>query len=356
MLQMKRITSQLLSKLMAINSLILILVIVIASISIKEYACFLVNHNHITGVSLTETLNGFLIKMIFIVFLASITLQFFSFKKMIQPINMLSNAAKSIQKGKIPPRIKHQTHGELGELINHFNEMTVTFSTVYERREEMLKDIAHELRTPLTNINGYLEALHNDVIEGNRELYGSLLEESLRITRIVHLLSELNSWEKDVFFLEKPFKTFDVKDILEESVTAFKLQLNEQFNSINIQIEPAIIVGHKDGLKQVFSNLITNLIDYDIGKKLSICGFSESDYYHIRFSHKGILIDPDRKELIFERFFRLEDSRSTKAEGAGLGLSITKKIIEAHNGKIDLSTDGYNHCFIIKIPINKEVK
>ena len=268
------------------------------------------------------------------------------------PLKVLTEATKNVQKGQMPSPIRLSVSGELGELVHHFNAMTKSLKTMEVNREEMLKDIAHELRTPLTNINGYLEALQGGVISGNKELFGSLLEESRRITRIVEVLTELHSWEPDGFFLEKPFQPVNVDEILSETLTAFHLPLNEQFEAISIKFTHAVIFGHRDGLKQVFFNLIQNMVDYDVGNNLSISGVTQKNSYLIKFEHQGLFIDPHKKNLIFERFYRLEESRSTRTDGAGLGLAIAKRIIEAHNGQIGLTTNGYNHCFWIKLPVN----
>ena len=230
--------------------------------------------------------------------------------------------------------------------------MTETLSVVQTRREEMLRDIAHELRTPLTNINGYLEALHNGVLTGDRELFGSLLEESRRITRIVDLISELDAWNKEVYFLEKQFEEVDMSEVLNESLAAFQLKLTGGFDSVHQDIESSTVFGHKDGLKQVISNLLQNIIDYDVGRLLSVEAKPSGSSYVLTFSHKGNYIDPDRKELIFERFYRLEESRSTKVEGAGLGLAIARSITQAHRGEIGLDTNGHDHSFWVRIPLH----
>jgi two-component system, OmpR family, sensor histidine kinase BaeS len=231
--------------------------------------------------------------------------------------------------------------------------MAQTLVSVQEQREEMLRDIAHELRTPLTNINGYLEALQNEVIEGEPELFGSLLEESRRITRIVELITELNFWSNGNYFLEKEFIGIEIKTLLTETLTTFQLKLADQIVDLDIQVEQATIVGNPDGLKQVFTNLLQNILDYNIGNQLSINGAMEGDHFKICFSHQGQRIDLDKKEKIFERFYRIEESRSTKADGAGLGLAIAKSIVTAHHGKIDLDTDGTNHIFSIELPVKK---
>jgi len=349
--RIKSMANLLLSKLVAVNSAVILLVIMLAGISVKDYACFLVNNEQVTGTQLVDTLNSFLVKVSVIAFVIAGMLHYFSVKRIVMPVKTIAVAANQIKEGKTPSKIDVRASGELGELVSNFNAMTETLSAVQMRREEMLRDIAHELRTPLTNINGYLEALHNGVLKGDQELFGSLLEESRRITRIVDLIAELDAWNKEVYFLEKQFEEIDIKQVMAESLTAFQLKLSNKFETVNQHIEHAPIFGHEDGLKQVMSNLIQNIIDYDMGGELSIKAKSDGKIYRVTFSHKGTYIEPEMKELIFERFYRLEESRSTKAEGAGLGLAIAKSIIDAHHGTIGLDTDGHHHSFWIRLPI-----
>lgn len=349
---MYRKLSNLLSKLVALNSLVILLVILLAGLSVKDYACYLVNSENVVGQDLIDTLNNFLWTAGTLAFIIVGLFHYFTVKNILKPIRKLSIAAKEIKEGNIPAKITSSTSGELQELIENFNSMAVTLYSVQEQREEMLRDIAHELRTPLTNINGYLEALQNEVISGDPELFGSLLEESRRITRIVELITELNSWNNGGYFLEKSFEEVEINKVVAECLTAFHLKLQSQFKEMQFNIEKACIFGHKDGLMQVFTNILQNILDYNSGDKLAINGTIKKNNYVITFTHVGQFIDPEKRNLIFERFYRLEESRSTKSDGAGLGLAIAKSIIHAHYGDIGLDTDGNNHMFWINIPLS----
>ncbi|RST77122.1 HAMP domain-containing histidine kinase [Siminovitchia acidinfaciens] len=344
--------SNLLSRLIALNSFVILLVILVAGISVKDYACFLVNSEQVTGQALVDTLNGFLWKVGIVVFIIVGLFHYFTVRKMMRPIKSLSAAAKLVREGSIPSNIDVRTSGEMKELIESFNSMTETLYAVQEQREEMLRDIAHELRTPLTNINGYLEALQNEVIEGDSELFGSLLEESQRITRIVEMITELNSWDDGNFFSDKEFHPVMVNEVLAKVVTTFQLKLENNFKNIDIHIEQAELLGNQDGLKQAITNILQNIIDYNTEETLTVNGSVENETYTIVFSHTGQFIDPEKKELIFERFYRLEQSRSTETGGAGLGLAITKSIIASHGGKVGIKTNGTCHTFWIKLPLN----
>ncbi|MBT2709449.1 HAMP domain-containing protein [Pseudomonas sp. ISL-84] len=348
--------SDLLSKLVALNSLVILLVILLAGFSVKDYACFLVNSEDVTGQDLVDTLNGFLWMVSIAAFVIAGLFHYFTVRKIVRPIRHLSLAAKEIKEGRAPGKVDAPSSGELKELTENFNSMAASLVSIQEKREEMLRDIAHELRTPLTNINGYLEALQNGVVEGDPELFGSLLEESRRITRIVELITELNSWNTGIYFMEKPIEPLAIDEVLTESLNAFRLKLDDSFENQQIHIEQALIMGNKDGLKQVFTNILQNTLDYNAGKELAIDASLTGSQYTITFSHTGQFIDPEKKDLIFERFYRLEESRSTKVNGAGLGLAIAKSIITAHKGDIDLKTDGSQHTFKIMLPAGSAEK
>lgn len=338
------------SKLVALNSLVILLVILLAALSVTDYACYLVNSQQVTGQEFVDTLNRFLWKVSILAFIVAGLFHYFTVKKIVGPIKHLTLAAKDIKEGKTPSKIESSATGELRELIENFNSMSETLSSVQEQREEMLKDIAHELRTPLTNINGYLEALQNKIIDGNPELFSSLLEESRRITRIVELITELNSWNNG-YFLEKHFEQVEINQVLSESLTAFHLKLQNQIKDMHFKVEDAEILGNKDGLMQVFTNMLQNILDYNTGTFLKINGEIKNNRYIITFTHCGQFIDPNKKAMIFERFYRLEESRSTKSDGAGLGLAISQSIITAHQGEIGLDTDGTHHTFWIDLPL-----
>lgn len=345
--------SNLLSRLVVLNFLVIILVILLAGFSVKNYACFLVNSEQTLGQEFVDTLNSFLWKASIWAFLIAGMFHYVTAKRLISPIRQLTAAAKNIKEGNPPSKVENASTGELKELIESFNSMAGTLHSVQERREEMLRDIAHELRTPLTNINGYLEALHNQVIDGTPELFGSLLEESRRISRIVELITELNAWSDGTLFLDRQIAPFEIDKAAEESLKAFQLKWQDKFKQTSFTFEESVITGNKDGIMQVLSNILQNIIDYNAGSSLEVKGIKSQNMYRISFTHTGLFIDPEKKDLVFERFYRMDASRSTKSDGAGLGLAIARSIIIAHKGKIGLDTDGHLHTFWVELPIKK---
>ena len=126
MRRIKSITSLLLSKLVAVNSVVILLVIMVAGISVKDYACFLVNQEQITGTQLVETLNSFLIKVSILAFITAGLVHYFSVRRIVKPVKSMAVAAHQIKEGKIPSKIDINSGGELGELVTNFNAMTET--------------------------------------------------------------------------------------------------------------------------------------------------------------------------------------------------------------------------------------
>lgn len=351
---LNKLKSNLLTRLVALNSLVVLLVILLAGLTLKDYTCYVVNTENVTGTALVDTLNWFLLKVSILAFLIAGIFHYITVKKIIGPLRELSTAANKIQQGKTPEKVNVSASGELRELVDNFNSMSESLRISGEKRDEMMKDIAHELRTPLTNINGYLEALKNEVIDGDPSLFGSLHEESSRITRIVELITELDNWNIENYFHKKNFKCLSIKNILHESVTFFRLKLEDRFANLTIELEDSMVSGNEDGLKQVFTNILQNILDYNTGDSLSITSLKgRNQEVIITFTHKGMYIDPLKKDLIFERFYRVEESRTTKSDGAGLGLAIAQRIIAAHKGNIGIDTEGTLHSFWIKIP-NKQ--
>lgn len=346
--------SNLLSRLVCLNILVTIMVILLAGYSVKNYACFLVNSEQTLGQHFTDTMNGFLWKMSLLAFIIATLFHYVTAKRIIRPIRQLTAAAKDIKNGLPFSKVNHAAAGEVKELVEAFNSMSETLHSIQDHREKMLRDIAHELRTPLTNMNGYLEALQNQVIEGSPELFGSLLEESRRISRIVELITELNAWKNGSLFLDREAGPLRIDKAAEESLTAFQLKLQDGFTQTSFAFDEAVIDGNKDGIMQVFNNLIQNILDYNIGDRLEMKGYKYPSSYKMTFTHTGLYIDPDKKELIFERFYRLDASRTTRTDGAGLGLAIAHSIIAAHNGKIGLQTDGHLHTFWFELPLSEK--
>ena len=308
------------------------------------------NTQNVSGHELSKILDGFLINVAILSFLTVGFIHYFFIIKLFHPLKKLTQASQNINRGVIPPVLSISRNDEIGKLTKSFNSMLHTLSSIQFKQETMLRDLAHELRTPLTNLNGYLEGLTTGLIKGERLIYQSLLDESNRITRLVEQITTFNAWQEDKGFLTAPFEVLSTKKMIDDSLQAFELKLKATLK-MNVSIEDVSVSGHEDGLKQVFYNILQNVVDYDVGGWLIIDGKVDQNYYNLRFKHEGQQIPKDKANEIFERFYRIDSSRRLNTEGGGLGLAIAREIIESHEGTIELVTDEYIHIFCVKLPI-----
>ncbi len=338
------------SQLTFLNTFIIAIVILLAGFTVKNYACTLVNQQEVTGGNLEALLNVYLLKVSALAFLLAGGVHFLFLKWMTKPLKRLTEATKQLKKGEHPEKLKKPFIYEVQELSESFNELSETTALIKEKQNRLLRDLSHELRTPLTNLTGYLEGLEKGIIEGDREIYRSLQEETERIERLLQQLIRINHWavEEGSFTLQK--EELLLHHLLQGRITSFQLKFLEKEIKVLSHLEPCSFIGNVDGMNQVFSNLLQNIVDYDRGKNVDIKGFVTENEYVIQFSHQGKKIPIEEKEFIFERFYRVDPSRSFVTEGAGLGLAIAKEIVQAHGGTLSLDTDGHFHSFEIRLP------
>lgn len=341
-------------KLMLINSLVVGIVIWIAGVSVKDFACLLVNQYNISDAGrnslFNQTMQFYLIRVgIFAVFIATM-FYYYLVKKLLLPLNHLTNSIKSMSQGQYEEPIEVTSYDEIGQLTDDFNHLIEKLKQVDELRKKMVNDIAHNLRTPLTNINGYLEALSNGVISGDEELYQSLHEESQHMINLVEQLHQLNVWES------RKISTLHTEELLieavvETSVKSFSLEFENKAITCEINLQSARIKGNRDGLRQVMDNLIKNAVNYNQGGWIKINGKTEGNMYRVDITNVGQSIPEGKEEKVFERFYRVTLPDNWESDGSGLGLAIVKEIIELHGGWVGLNSKENKHTFWFTVPL-----
>ncbi|MDM5317875.1 HAMP domain-containing protein [Fictibacillus sp. b24] len=335
-------------KLALINAMALGAVVLWSGSAIKDYACLLVNDYEINGPILNSELHIYFLQISIIAFSIVFLLYFLFLKRLIDPLKNLTQHAAFIKKGVFPEPLPVTSQDELGKLSEAFNNMAQTLKKNDEKRDQMLKDISHELRTPLTNLNGYLEGLQTGIIEPTPALYGILLKESKRLTRMAEQINQLEGWTN----FHQESQMLPVQKVIEDALDSFNLSFEKAGISVDSNIEKGNVYASEDALKQVMSIMLENVCFYDEGSWVKIIGAVRGKMYRIEWHNKGQFIDPDHSEKVFERFYRADFSRTLKTGGSGLGLSIAKEIITMAGGRIGLQTDGTEHCFWAEIPLS----
>lgn len=353
---LNKFRSRIFLKLMVINLLVIGIVIWLAGVSVYDFACLLVNQLHMVGEEksrfFNQTMEFYLIRASLIAVIVAGMIHYYLTRKVVSPLQSLVHSTKKLSTGHYPDLLKVKSRDEIGELTENFNQLITRLKKVEQIRRSMVTDMAHELRTPLSNINGYLEGLSHGVIKGDKALYQSIHEESLRLTRMIDQLYQLTEWEYKQLSEREMGEGMDIKPFLEKYMELFDWEFEQNGISYQISLEHAKVVADRDGLKQVINNLIQNAIQYRVGNgDISIHGRKDKEMYKITVTGKGERIPEDKKDWLFERFYRSDPSRNGNTGGSGLGLAIVKDIVERHGGEVGLLSEEQRYSFWFTIPI-----
>jgi two-component system, OmpR family, sensor histidine kinase ResE len=221
-----------------------------------------------------------------------------------------------------------------------------------KERRDFMASVTHELRTPLHLIQGYLEAIQDEVIpkEEQAEHIDLVLDEARRLAKLVMELQDINRLERWQM-LEK--KEMDIGIFLQELNYRFQGKAEEMGINLEIEEGSGVIQADRDRLLQVFINLIDNALRHTpSGKNVRIKVQTEEKNLQFIIEDEGEGIPPQALPHIFDRFYRVDKSRSRKEGGMGLGLAIVKQIVEAHGGEISVvSQPGNGTSFYVILPI-----
>jgi PAS domain S-box-containing protein len=239
------------------------------------------------------------------------------------------------------------------ELKDSYEELKLTYSKLqelYKMKDNFLSNISHELRTPLTSVIGYTELLLDEKLtQEQRHKAEVIFRNSKRLSNLIRALLDSHLIDSSNLQLTKQ------KVIINEIVTSVVEDMKNMAANKNIPIiidipNPILIEGDAERLIQVFSNVVENAIKFTIKGEIIITGRIEDEKVHIRISDTGIGIPEDRLEKIFDRFYQLDSSNRRKYGGTGLGLWISKNIVEAHGGKIWAESKNSGSTFHILLP------
>ncbi len=284
----------------------------------------------------------------------ALALTLFFSRRITAPIKDLTQASRKLGRGDLSQRVSSDDRGEIGELAQAFNTMASDLERAEQLRQNMVADAAHELRTPLANIRGYLEAFRDGVIKPDTENIHSLNAEAILLSRLVDDLQDLSLAEAGELKLE--FHTEDITTLIRQTVASVQTQATSKgiILASNIPNElPLITIDHQR-ISQVLRNLLDNAIAYtDKDDYITIAVERQGNWLEISVTDTGKGIPPEDLPNIFERYYRADKSRSRATGGSGLGLTIAKRIVETHGGKMRARSElgkGSRFSFMLPIP------
>lgn len=285
-----------------------------------------------------NTLNNLLVLTGFIYIIFSVAAGFIISSFISRPLLRVINSAEQISKGNYTHRIEYKSKiNEINQLVSSINKLSKNLGNQEKIRKIMTKDISHELRTPLSVVQGQIEALMDGVWEVSPERLGSLYEEIQRLTRLIDSMDNLSKYESEDIVLHK--KTIDIKKFIEKLVFLFEKEFYDKNISCDLDLTEDKVEIDRDKMSQALINIISNSVKYTPdGGEIFIKSFLKNETMHIIIRDNGKGIENKHLPYIFERFYRGDESRSRLTGGSGIGLTISKAIIEAHGGEISIKS------------------
>lgn len=255
------------------------------------------------------------------------------------PILQVIDKAKHISEGDFDGRIDVKSNTkEISQLIKSINDLASSLEKQDILRKRLTSDVAHELRTPLATLQGNVEAIIDGVWKLEKYRLESCHEEILRITRLVRDLEKLTQYESENLILN--ITQFNLSEVMTNIITNLDKEFKNKQITVDFQDGFESIFADKDKITQVVINILTNAIKYNkIGGHIEIITKKQEDKYIIIFKDNGIGISKEDLPYIFERFYRADKSRNRSTGGSGIGLAISKAIIESHGGSITASSE-----------------
>ena len=293
-------------------------------------------------------------KLVLVAFFSLLIPLFFALlvaKKLSSPIVTINDFTKEIAKGHYSSLSLEETGiREIDDLLVSVNDLSLQLQHQQKIRNRLSSDIAHEIRTPLTTLKGNIEAMIDGVWEISEERLYRCYEEVSRITRLIGEIDRINELESQESQLQK--NTFDLTELAQQIVDNFQPMLVENKLNCSVSGDRVFISADRDKIHQVLTNLLANAIKFTpSGGRIDLSVSQSKGTTSFRIIDNGQGIPPEEVGQIFERFYMAEPSRNSKLGGQGIGLSIVKGIVNAHQGTISVdSIYGKGTTFTINLP------
>ena len=261
-------------------------------------------------------------------------------RRILGPIETLTAAARSMERGDRDVRVPAGSKDELGELARSFNSMADSIAGTEALRRNLVTDVAHELRTPLTNIRAQLEAVQDGLLPADRRVIDSLHDEARLLERLVDDLQDLALAEAGRLAMR--LETVDVEDALSRAAAAAQPRAVEAGVRLEIRApSKASVRADRERLSQILANLLGNALAHTPeGGRIAISAAERGDSVEFSVSDTGTGIAPDHLPHVFERFYRADPSRSRGSGGSGLGLAIVRQLAIAQGGSARAESDA----------------
>lgn len=288
-----------------------------------------------------------LIAILLILVFTAVILIFWIYRGVVEPLNRMKIATQNIKDGNLDFELEVEADDEIGQLCRDFEEMrlrlkeTSSEKVEYDKRsKELISNISHDLKTPITAIKGYVEGIMDGVADTPEKMDRYIRTIYNKANEMDTLINELTLYSKiDSNRIPYNFSTLSVNDFFEDCATELEIDLESRsvlFDYSNYVEADVRIIADAEQLRRVINNIISNSVKYmdKVQKKIHLRVKDVGDFIQIEIEDNGKGIGSKELQYIFDRFYRTDASRNSSTGGSGIGLSIVKKIVEEHGGKI----------------------
>lgn len=279
---------------------------------------------------------------------------------LIRPLNEMSKATKAYATGDFSPRVTVRGSDELAELTSAFNRMAASLSLQESTRRSFIANVSHELKTPMTTIGGFIDGILDGTIppEKQNHYLSIVSNETKRLSRLVTSMLNMSKIEAGELKLQP--KPFDLCQEIFNTMLNFEQIIENKHIAIEglDVLQPTMINADRDMLHQVIYNLVDNAVKFTENGTISVRVQQNAADTTVAIRNSGAVgISSEELSRVFERFYKVDKSRSYDTKGAGLGLYICKTIIEMHGGEIRAQSDGNDYAeFSFTIPNEPKIQ
>ena len=310
-----------------------------------------------TNAILTRISHIFLTAAMFVVLISVLAVTVFA-RKETKPLREMARAANAFGHGDLEARVRLESDysEEMEELAVAFNNMASSLQKSEYQRQEFVANVSHELKTPMTTISGYVDGILDGTIpeERRRHYLHIVSDETKRLSRLVRSMLDISQLQKEQGIPEEKKTHFDLEECAGQVLITFEKKINDKGINVDVNMpeHPVYTIANQDYITQVVYNLIDNAVKFcPSGKTLGLTIREGGSKAYVSVSNEGPTIPPDELPLVFDRFHKLDKSRSQNRDGWGLGLYIVKTIVCSHNENISVTSRDGRTEFTFTMPL-----
>jgi len=293
-----------------------------------------------------------------LVVLISVILMTLMARRQANPLRDMARAASDFGHGKLDARVQvdQRSPEEIRELALAFNNMASSLQKSEYQRQEFVANVSHELKTPMTTIGGFVDGMLDGTIppEKHNHYMRLVSDETKRLSRLVRSMLDISRLQDQGGIPEENKTRFDITECAGQVLITFEQKINEK--DLNVVVDmpahPVFTMANQDYITQVIYNLLDNAVKFcPVGGQLGLSIREARSKIYVSISNEGQTIPPEELPLVFDRFHKLDKSRSQNREGWGLGLYIVKTIVCSHAENISVSSKQGKTEFTFTLPL-----